>query len=130
MSEFIDKKRERVLFMVEEVDDLNEQVKTLALNLAIYLAKARAEGHSEELVKMEPDFVRLVNRTVKVVQELAVVLNAARNKEKMVYEVPSNQRDLDKIEFGLRTVLDQCSRIMESLAKARDLTGQAPAEEQ
>ena len=44
--------RRRDLGMVEQVEELNEEVKTLALNLAVYLAKARARSESEELARM------------------------------------------------------------------------------
>ena len=54
--------------LLREVDELNEGVKALALNLAIYLAKAKEQ--SADLSRLEPDFVKLVNGTVKVVQEL------------------------------------------------------------
>ena len=122
MKDVTDKKRDRELTLLSEVDDLNEHVKTLALNLAIYLAKARAEAGSPELNRMEPEFIRLVNHTVKVVQELAVILNAAQNKEVMAYELPSGSKNLDRIEFGLRAILEQCSRVMESLSHVKKIT--------
>ena len=107
--------------LVDAVDDLGEDTKDLALNLALYLAKAKAKGSSEQLKQMEPDFIRLVNNAVKVVQELAVVLNAARNREKMVYEPPSGKQAKDRIEMRLELIVQQCNHILDSLDKARGL---------
>jgi hypothetical protein len=122
MAENGEARRRRRLELVEEVEALNEEVKTLALNLAIHLAKIRAGGQSANLAQLEPQFIRLVNGAVKAVQDLAVILGAARNQEKMVYAPPNGEHGSDRIEFGLRAVLEQCSKIMGSLARVRDLS--------
>ena len=122
MASTSDTTRQRRLDLVEEVDDLNQEVKTLALNLAIHMAKVRAGGNSKELATLEPQFIRLVNGAVKAVQELAIVLGAARNEETMVYDVPTSRHRQDQVEFGLRSILEQCSQIMGSLTKTQDLT--------
>lgn len=110
--------------LVGEVEDLNEDVKNLALNLALQLAKARAGGRSDEVARLEPQFIRLVNGAVKAVQDLAVILGAARNEETMVYQVPADRHTPDQVEFGLRAVLEQCSKIMAAIARAEDLSAQ------
>jgi len=79
------------------------------------MAKIRSKGLSEELEQMEPQFIRLVNGAVKAVKDLAVVLDAARNREVMAYDVPGNQKSEDQIEFGLRSILAQCTEIMHTL---------------
>lgn len=99
--------------VIEKVDDLNEEVKVLALNLAIYLAKAK--GRSAALSRLEPDFIQLVNGTVKVVHELAGIINAARNLESMVNDLADHAPGADPLEGRLREVLAQCRRIMEVL---------------
>ena len=102
--------------LVEQVDALNEEVKGLALNLAIYLAKAKSA--SEEINRMEPEFIQLVNGTVKAVQELGVLINAARSQETMIFDIPSGRRQgPDRIETKLRAILDQCARVMASLGE-------------
>ena len=118
-----DSERQKLLEMVDAVDALGEDTKDLALNLALYLAKAKAKGNSEQLKRMEPEFIRLVNNTVKVVQELAVVLNAARNQEKMVYEPPSGKYSKDRIESRLELIVQQCNHILATLSGARDILG-------
>ncbi|HPC10544.1 MAG TPA: hypothetical protein PK112_00410 [candidate division Zixibacteria bacterium] len=101
--------------IIERVDELNEEVKVLALNLAIYLA--RAKGRSATLSRLEPDFIKLVNGTVKVVHELADIINAARNLEAMVNDLATRPPGSDPIEGRLRAILEQCTRIMDALAE-------------
>ena len=112
-------KNEKKLALVDQVDGLSEEVRVLALNLAIYLAKAKAE--SEELSQLEPDFIRLVNGTVGVLQEIESIIAAARNMETMVYDVPSGKFQRDQIELRLRSILDQCGRIMTALGKGEEI---------
>lgn len=114
------RKRQKNIEMINEVDALNEEVKTLALNLAIYLAKAKANQASDKINKLEPEFIRLVNGTVKVVQELTFTLNAARNNETMVYEPPSGKLPMDEIEFKLQAIVKQCSNLMDILGQGMD----------
>ena len=116
-----DEDRRRLLELVDAVDELGEDTKDLALKLALYLAKVKAKGSSDQLRRMEPDFVRLVNNTVKVVQELATVLNAARNQEKMIYEPPSGTAGKDQIESRLDLIMQQCNYIIAELSKAEGL---------
>ncbi|MBD3331426.1 hypothetical protein GF356_01145 [candidate division GN15 bacterium] len=115
MTEEHNSDRQDDLELVEQVDALNEEVKGLALNLAIYLAKAKAS--SEEINRMEPEFIQLVNGTVKAVQELGTLINAARSQETMIFDIPSGKARPDRIETKLRLILDQCAKIMASLGE-------------
>jgi hypothetical protein len=112
--------RTRDLQLVDQVDALNEEVKILALNLAIYLA--RAKGTSEQLARLEPEFIRLVNGTVKVVQQLAEIINAARNPEQGLGDIQVERIAAEQIEIRLRSILDQCTRILEALSKSGKLS--------
>ncbi len=109
------KNRDKSLKMIDQVDYLNDEVKDLALNLAIYLAKAK--GSSEELARLEPEFIRLVNGTVKVVQEINEILNAANNLGKGEITLNSSPSGKDQIEIRLHSILDQCSKIRYDLSK-------------
>jgi hypothetical protein len=113
--------KQESLVLVEVVDELSQETKDLALNLALYLAKARAADDTGQLKQLEPDFIRLVNGTVKVVQELTHILNAARNQEKMVYQLPSGLLTKDHIEARLETIVQQCNRILGTLVQVKDL---------
>ena len=115
------RERDDVVELLETVDSLGEETKDLALNLALYLAKAKANKSSEKLIQMEPEFIRLVNSTIKVIQELAVILNAARNEEKMIYQLPSGRVSKDQLQVKLESIGSQCNQILESLNQARDL---------
>lgn len=114
-------KREAVVELVETVDALGEETRDLAVNLALYLAKAKARKSTEKLLQMEPEFIRLVNSTMKVIQELTVILNAARNQEKMIYQLPSGRVGKDRIQSRLESIATQCNEILESLNQAQDL---------
>ncbi|MCD6249738.1 MAG: hypothetical protein J7J98_05335 [candidate division Zixibacteria bacterium] len=113
--------REAVVELVETVDALGEETRDLAVNLALYLAKAKAHKSTEKLLQMEPEFIRLVNSTMRVIQELTVILNAARNQEKMIYQLPSGRVGKDRIQSRLESIATQCNEILESLNQARDL---------
>ena len=106
--------------LIADIEELNDEVKSLAINLAVYLAKAKSK--SEKLSQLEPDFIKLVNGTVKVVQELTYLINAAQNKEKMVYDVPSGAMKSDRIELKLESILQQCRDIMDNLARKEKIS--------
>ncbi len=110
--------RKNELALLTSVDSLSDEVKALALNIALYLAKARADKGSATLDRLEPEFVRLVNATVRVVTDLAGVLNAARNNEVMVYEIPSGRVTHDHIEQRLQGILNQCGNLLRQLGGA------------
>lgn len=117
--------RKNHLQLIDQVDALNEEVKVLALNLAIYLAKAK--GGCDQIDQLESDFIRLVNGTVKVVGELAGIINVARNRDRKVSSTPPNNEQTDRIEVKLRSILDQCSRIMNSLPRTENLSLKPPS---
>ncbi|MDZ4724399.1 MAG: hypothetical protein SGI97_10945 [candidate division Zixibacteria bacterium] len=115
MTQPHDEHRAGELQLVSEVDRLSDQIKSLALNLALYLAKAKEASPSDRVNKLEPEFVRLINGTVRVVQEVANILNAARNPSTMVYDPPTGKIVSDQVEIKLRSILTLCSEIMAEL---------------
>ncbi len=100
--------------LVAQVDELNEQVKGLAINLAIYLAKAKTA--TPAFNRLEPDFIKLINTTLKVVQELTAIINASRSEGGMLYEYPADRATADALELKMRSILDQCRFVLGSLA--------------
>jgi hypothetical protein len=52
---------------------------------------------------------------------MTLILNAARHAEKMIYEPPSGAISQDRIETKLREILDQCSGILGSLTRTKDI---------
>jgi len=108
--------------LIAKVDHLSEEAKTMALNLAICLAKLK--GHSEELKQMEPEFVRLINGTICVIRDITTILNAANNLDRLVYSVPSGKTERDKIEAKLSDILSQCLSLQAQLTKSVDCHGE------
>lgn len=106
--------------LVDQVEFLNGEVRLLAMNLAIYLARAKKE--SDRINKLEPDFIRLVNGTVKVVQELTRIIHAARNEELHNHAMRVERTGSDPIEIKLQGILDQCHRIMVALSTTPEKT--------
>lgn len=114
--------REQSLAMVAMVEALNEEAKTLALNLALTLAKLKAEMEPTHASfgRLEPEFMRLVSGTVQVVSELNHLINAARNLEVMAYEPPSGQVAVSQLELRLRAIAEQASALITSLKSASE----------
>ena len=85
----------------------------MALNLALYLAKKK--NSTGKLNQLEPEFIKLVNGTVKVVAEITQVINAARTTQKTTYEIPNDNQEYDHLEVKLNSILKQCQEIMDCL---------------
>lgn len=99
--------------ILEKVEQLNEQVKSLALNMAIYLAKIKKD--SKTISSMEPEFIRLVNSTVKVVQDLTVIIDAAKNPNNNISMGNSTYKLSIQLESKLNSIVSQCKEIIETL---------------
>ena len=99
--------------LIETVDKLNENVKQIAVDLALYLAKVKKD--SQVVNKLEPQFIRLVNTTIKVVQEIAVVIRAASDNENVQYHLPSGRGIKDQVEVKLNSIMEQCAAVMNTL---------------
>jgi methyl-accepting chemotaxis protein len=104
-----------------QVDELANQVKMLALNLAINLAKAKNE--IRELAYLEPEFTRLINGSVDVIREISTMLNAFRNQDKLVYTVPSGSDKLDRIETSLNEILNLSQNVLKTVADIKRRKG-------
>ncbi len=108
-----EKNYEEEFELLERVDFLNEQVKTLATNLAVCLSKIKSKA--PEIGRMEPDFVRLVNNTVKIVQEISVIIEVARNHDNQTSHIRAANINTDRLENKLEAILSQCGEIMEMM---------------
>jgi len=102
----------------DEVSQLADKVKTLSLNLAINLARKKNEA--SELAVLEPEFTKLVNGSVKVVKEVAIILKAFKNEEKMVYSPSDTDRNLERIEGSLNEILKLSKVVLSSIAEIKD----------
>jgi hypothetical protein len=107
--------------IIAEVDYLSEEVKSLALNLAIFLARAKTQAGTSQLTQLEPEFIRLVNGTVRAVNEITAILNAARNIDAMAFPIPSDSVHRDHLEVKLHGILEQCNQVLAALKQAKDI---------
>jgi len=96
----------------KEIDELTSQVKTLALNLAINLARLKQE--IDELAVLEPEFTKLINGSVEVVREVSTILKAYRNEEKLVFDPQQDDR-FDRIESSLNEVLNLSTGVLSTI---------------
>ncbi|MEP0828374.1 MAG: hypothetical protein HRF51_07605 [bacterium] len=104
-----------------QIDELAGQVKVLALNLAISLAKAKND--LKELTVLEPEFTRLINGSVEVIKEITTMLKAFRNEEKMVYTPPSQNEKVDRIEGSLNEILSLSQAILKTVGEIKKKRG-------
>jgi len=100
--------------LADQVDYLSDQVKMLALNLAINLAKAKQDV--QELAFMENEFTKLINGSVEVIREVNGILKVFRNEDKMVYQPPSQSGKLDRIEKSLNEISELSKNILEIIS--------------
>lgn len=104
-----------------QLDELAGQVKVLALNLAISLAKAKND--LKELTVLEPEFTRLINGSVEVIKEITTMLKAFRNEEKMVYTPPSQNEKMDRIEVSLNEILSLSQTVLKTVGEIKKKRG-------
>jgi methyl-accepting chemotaxis protein len=100
-----------------QVESLADEVKILALNLAISLAKSRDQVR--ELKFLEPEFTKLINGSVEVIREINSIMKAFRNEEKMVYSPKKDSRNLDQIESSLNEILGLSHRVLETVSQLK-----------
>lgn len=103
---------------VASIDSMAEQVRILALNLAINLA--REKKNIKELIFLEPDFTKLVYGSIEVIKEVSVMLRAFQNEEKMVYAPPTSSGKIDHIESSLNEILNLSRNILKVIARIKE----------
>jgi uncharacterized phage infection (PIP) family protein YhgE len=106
-----------------QINELADQIKTLALNLAINLARSKNE--ITELQVLEPEFTRLVNGSVEVVKRVSEVLKAFRNEGKMVYSPNSGSERIDRLEESLNEIHDLSKDVLWSIEEIKRQKKQA-----
>lgn len=103
---------------VDNVNSMAEQVRILALNLAINLA--REKKNIKELTFLEPDFTQLIYSSVDVIKEISVILKAFQNEEKMIYAPPSSSGKLDHIETSLNEILNLSQNVLKIITRIKE----------
>ena len=100
-----------------QIDQLADEVKMLALNLAINLAKSRQ--NVKELSFMEPEFTKLINGSVEVVKEITGIMKAFKNEEKLVYSPKKDGRSLDRIETTLNEIHSLSRKVLYTISEIK-----------
>jgi len=109
----------------QDVEYLAGEVKLLAINLAIALAKSKQKGYS--LVKLEPQFSELIQRVNRTSAQVVQVLEAFRNQKQMLFSLPASTEVIerrgayDKTEATLNHVYDLSQGILKQI---REINGQ------
>jgi len=104
------------------VGGLADQVKVLALNLAINLARSKARA--EELTVLEPQFTRLINGSVEAIRELSVLLKTLDNKKRESPKAVVNKDKMNKIGNTLNEILDLSHNVQNSISEIKKKSGQ------
>ena len=103
---------------VDNVNSMAEQVRILALNLAINLA--REKKNIKELTFLEPDFTKLIYGSVDVIKEISVILKVFQNEEKMIYAPPLSSGKLDHIESSLNEILNLSRNVLNTISRIKE----------
>ncbi len=106
----------------DQVDNLADQVKMLALNLAISLARTKKE--SDELKELEPQFTQLINGSVEVIKEVTAALRAFRNEHLIEPPRGDEEHQLTRIEKSLNEIQVLSKRVLESINGIKKQKGQ------
>ena len=111
MTPRLENKRPRKTNLVDQVDELADQVKTLALNLAITLA--REKTRVKDLTVLEPEFTHLINKSVGVVREITKILRSVSGGEE---DGSRSQIEHDCI-VGMETSLEEIQSVAQNVLK-------------
>lgn len=98
-----------------QVRSLAEQVKLLALNMAIQLA--RSKDRVRDLTILEPDFTKLIHGSIEVIQQITGLLEYLQCR-KSVDAVKDD--GLNQIEASLNGILSQSHDIQEAIEAIKD----------
>ncbi len=99
--------------LVDRVDALADQVKTLALNLAITLAREKSKV--KDLKILEPEFTRMINKSVGVIREITKILRALRSDEHRGPRTSIDIKSFDEIETSLEEILNVSKNVLKDI---------------
>ena len=109
--------------MADEVDYLAGEVKILAINMAITLAKMRCR--EKQLGKLEPQFTELIKKANDTSQQVTEMLKVFKNKKRMVSGLPASSEIIEKrgaydsMEAKLNHVYQLSQEMMIMLSKLK-----------
>ncbi len=104
--------------MIRQVENLTEQVKTLALNLA--LTFAREKKQIKDLTLLEPEFTKLVNGSVDVIREISEILRALQSDKIPDSSTTIEGKNLARIEASLNEILTLSQNVLKAVASIKN----------
>lgn len=100
--------------MINQIDGLTDQVKTLALNLAITLAREKKQ--IKDLTLLEPDFTKLINGSVDVIKEVTEIIRTLQGDGKRSDLKSLDDKNLIRIENSLNEIHDLSKNVLKTVA--------------
>lgn len=101
--------------LASHVKGMADQVKLLALNMAIQLARSKEK--LRDLNVLEPDFTKLIHGSIEVIQEIGGILDYLQcRKPKDGIE----DRDIEKIEKSLNEILSRSLGIQAAIESIKE----------
>lgn len=105
--------------LAREVEELNEQVRLLAINLAAFLA--REKDTNNRFATMEPDFHRLVTGLISLVGDASLVIEASQHAPSASSQAGAEaSRSMEKQLSALRAL---CRDIQKRLDREKSFPG-------
>jgi methyl-accepting chemotaxis protein len=100
--------------LIDQINGLTDQVKTLALNLAITLAREKKQ--IKDLTLLEPEFTKLINGSVDVIREISEILKALQGDRKDSDLKNLDNRNLSRIEGSLNEIHNLSRNVLKAVA--------------
>ncbi len=124
-----EKLRAEQVRLAHKAGELADEVKLLAINLAISLAGIR--GKDKTLKELEPHFTELIKKSNEASHQVADVLRAFQNQKKIIYSLPASSEIVakrgayDRLEATLNHIYDLSQEIIKTITilKGREKVG-------
>ncbi len=121
MTPRLEKKYPESANLIDQVDDLADQVKTLALNLAITLAREKSK--IKDLYILEPEFTQLINKSVGVIREITKILRTLRADKDRTPQAPIEVEGINRIEAALEEILHVSQNVLKNVRVLKQRKG-------
>lgn len=109
--------------IIRQADYLSGEVKLLAINLAVTLA--RVQNHDPQIRQLEPEFTDLIRRANDTAGQVADVVKAFQHQKLMISAIPASSEVIairgafDKTEATLNYVYDLSRKMIEILTQLK-----------
>ena len=121
--------RAEQICLANKAGELADEVKLLAINLAISLA--RIQGRDKTLKELEPHFTELIKKSNEASHQVTGVLEAFQNQKKIIYNLPASSEVVakrgayDRLEATLNHIYDLSQKIIQTITvlKGREKVG-------